>query len=147
MGNAWDAAIYENRLHYRDGRGRLSLPLPRMHGPHQADNAALAIAMLRHQDAVEVPDSAYAAMMEWAKWPARLQLLGPGPLTNILPGTELWLDGGHNADAGTALAQALPSDRALHVMCGMLQNKDAPRVSDPAAAPHGLVQRGAGAGP
>ena len=130
-GDTWDAAVYQDRLHYRDERGKLSLPLPRMRGPHQADNAALAIAMLRHQDAVEVPDSAYAAMMEWAKWPARLQLLGPGPLTNILPGTELWLDGGHNADAGTALAQALPSDRALHVMCGMLQNKDAPAFLTP----------------
>ena len=130
-GDTWDAAVYQDRLHYRDERGKLSLPLPRMRGPHQADNAALAIAMLRHQDLVEVPDSAYAAMMEWAKWPARLQLLGPGPLTNILPGTELWLDGGHNADAGTALAQALPSDRALHVMCGMLQNKDAPAFLTP----------------
>ncbi len=48
-GEAWDAVTYEGRLHYRDEAGKLSLPLPRMTGAHQADNAALAIAMLRHQ--------------------------------------------------------------------------------------------------
>ena len=50
-GESWDAAVYDGRLHYRDAAGKLNLPLPRMTGAHQADNAALAIAMLRHQSA------------------------------------------------------------------------------------------------
>ena len=36
-GEAWDAAVYDGRLHYRDGAGKLNLPLPRMSGTHQAD--------------------------------------------------------------------------------------------------------------
>ena len=125
-GESWDAASYEGRLHYRDKAGKLSLPLPRMAGPHQADNAALAIAMLRHQRAIAIPESALAAAMEWTRWPARMQRLSPGPLVEALPvGSEVWLDGGHNPDAGAALAKALESSDELNVICGLLKNKDA----------------------
>ena len=48
-GTDWDAAPYEGALHYRDAEGRVSLPLPRLIGAHQYDNAALAVAMLRAQ--------------------------------------------------------------------------------------------------
>ena len=121
----WDAAIYDGQIAYRDAAGTLKLPLPRMAGAHQADNAALAIAMLRHQDAIIVPEAALAAAMEWAHWPARLQLLGKGPLTDLLPEAhEVWLDGGHNADAGKALADALLRDGPITVIMGMLRNKD-----------------------
>jgi dihydrofolate synthase/folylpolyglutamate synthase len=122
----WDAAIYGRMIAYRDANGVLKLPLPRMSGAHQTDNAALAIAMLRHQDAIAVPEAAMAAAMEWAYWPARLQLLGDGPLTRSLPGgSVVWLDGGHNPDAGAAIAKALESGPPVQVICGMLQNKDA----------------------
>jgi dihydrofolate synthase / folylpolyglutamate synthase len=129
----WDAAVYEGRLHYRDERGKLSLPLPRMAGAHQADNAALAVAMLRHQSELSVPESALAAAMEWAHWPARMQRLGAGPLTAMVPGAEVWLDGGHNPDAGVALAAALDKDTALHVIIGMLRNKDVTGFLEPFA--------------
>lgn len=125
-GEAWDAVTYEGRFHYRDAAGKLSLPLPRMTGAHQADNAALAITMLRHQTAIEVPEAALSAAMEWTRWPARMQLLGKGPLTDLLPnGSSVWLDGGHNPDAGAAIANSLESSPPLHVVIGMLKNKDA----------------------
>ncbi len=50
----WDAAVYDGKIAYRDAQGSLKLPLPRMAGSHQVDNAALAVAMLRHQKAVEI---------------------------------------------------------------------------------------------
>ena len=125
-GEAWDAVVYEHRLHYRDQAGKLSLPLPRMTGAHQADNAALAIAMLRHQSAIAVPEAALSAAMEWTRWPARMQLLGKGPLTDMLPeGSIVWLDGGHNPDAGAAIAKTIESGPSVHVIIGMLKNKDA----------------------
>ena len=40
-------------------------------------------------------------------------------------GTALWLDGGHNPDAGAALAKALSDHPPLHIVCGLLANKDA----------------------
>ncbi|MEP2102167.1 MAG: folylpolyglutamate synthase/dihydrofolate synthase family protein [Parasphingorhabdus sp.] len=125
-GDAWNSAIYKKQLHYRDEMGQLSLPLPALAGAHQADNAALAIAMMRHQDAVQVSDGAFRAAMGWAQWPARLQKLDPGPLTALLPEAEIWLDGGHNSNAGEALAGYFQNSGRgeIHLVIGMLANKD-----------------------
>lgn len=124
-GEDWDAALYQGRLHYRDVDGRLSLPVPRLPGEHQADNAALAIAMVRHQSAFSIPDSALSAAMGWAEWPARMQRLADGPLTALLgTGAPVWLDGGHNPDAGAALARHVGAmGGKVHLVLGMLANK------------------------
>jgi dihydrofolate synthase / folylpolyglutamate synthase len=132
-GDAWEAASYEKKIHYRDRYGPLELPQPRLQGSHQASNAALAVAMLRHQRQVHVPDSALRAAMGWVEWPARLQRLAPGPLHSLLPeGSELWLDGGHNPSAARAVADhfraTLPADRPFHIIFGLLENKDAAGV-------------------
>jgi dihydrofolate synthase/folylpolyglutamate synthase len=125
-GEGWDAAVYDGRLHYRDSAGKLNLPLPRMPGAHQADNAALAVAMLRHQTAIHITEAALSAAMEWTRWPARMQLLAAGPLTELLPdSSHIWLDGGHNPDAGAAIAKILENAAPVRVIIGMLQNKDA----------------------
>ncbi|MGL4542225.1 MAG: bifunctional folylpolyglutamate synthase/dihydrofolate synthase, partial [Polymorphobacter sp.] len=129
-GEDWDCALYEGQLHYRDAAGKLSLPLPRLAGAHQFDNAALAVAMLRHQSAVAVPDSALRAGMGWAEWPARLQKLDNGPLTARLGAdAEVWLDGGHNPAAGRAIADAFRghrlAERPFYLVVGMLDTKDA----------------------
>lgn len=125
-------------LAYRDAQGALKLPLPRLHGQHQAWNAGLAIAMLRHQSQVKVTRAAIATGLRWITWPARLQLLGNGPLTALLPpGTRVWLDGAHNQDAGEKLARAFrstqraddpgygvePGRRFIHLILGMLTSK------------------------
>ena len=104
-GGAWDATVARSKLRYRDRAGSLDLAQPRLCGRHQAMNAALAVAMLRHQERLEVPPSAFSAAMGWADWPARLQQLVDGPLTKLLPkGSELWIDGGHNPSAARAVA-------------------------------------------
>jgi dihydrofolate synthase/folylpolyglutamate synthase len=92
--------------------------------------------MLRHQRKVTVPEPALRAAMGWADWPARLQRLGPGPLADLLPpGSELWLDGGHNPAAARAVADFfrahVPGGRPFHIVLGLLANKDAPGVLKP----------------
>jgi dihydrofolate synthase / folylpolyglutamate synthase len=106
----WDAIVRQGKLRYRDRKGELDLPLPRLPGKHQALNAALAVAMLRHQSAIEVAPAALGAAMGWANWPARLQKLAGGPLFDMLPkGSQLWVDGGHNPSAARLVA-----DHARH---------------------------------
>ncbi|OCC23062.1 bifunctional folylpolyglutamate synthase/dihydrofolate synthase [Croceicoccus estronivorus] len=133
-GQEWIAQA-DDVLHYRDGAGPLTLPLPRLPGAHQADNAALAVAMLRHQDEVAVAGDAMARGLLAARWPARLQRLAPGPLTAIVPGAECVLDGGHNPDAARVIAKELADCPVLNVVIGMLRNR---RVEDFLAplAPH-----------
>jgi dihydrofolate synthase/folylpolyglutamate synthase len=127
-GHDWDVAAYEGQLHYRDNAGRLSLPLPRLPGQHQVDNAGLAIAMLRAQSRLPVPESSLRAAMGWAEWPARLQALHEGPLFETLPkGSELWVDGAHNPSAARALASFILAQHPplpLVLIAGMLASKD-----------------------
>jgi dihydrofolate synthase/folylpolyglutamate synthase len=146
-GGAWDANVSRHQLHYRDSRGTLDLPLPRLAGAHQAGNAALAVAMLRHQDAVEIGAPALRAAMGKAQWPARLQRLGRGPLLDLLPSdSQLWLDGAHNPAAARAAADFfrgwVPAGRPFHLVLGVLANKDAAGILKPfagrAAAVHAV---------
>jgi dihydrofolate synthase/folylpolyglutamate synthase len=129
-GGAWDAIARQGKLRYRDEQGVLDLPLPRLPGRHQAMNAALAIAMLRHQDALRVPPSALSAAMGWADWPARLQRLAPGPL---IGNREVWLDGGHNPSAARQIAifARHQFDEPLHIVFASLATKDPPGILEP----------------
>ena len=138
-GGAWDAIVRQGRLHYSDEQGELDLPLPRLAGRHQAMNAALAVAMLRHQKQLHVPPSALSAAMGWADWPARLQHLVPGPLVD---GREAWLDGGHNPSAARQIAtyarHHFADGKPLHIVFASLATKDPAGMLDPFK---GLVDR------
>jgi dihydrofolate synthase/folylpolyglutamate synthase len=133
-GGGWDAIVRQGRLHFRDEQGELHLPLPRLPGRHQAMNAALAVAMLRHQDALRIPSSALSAAMGWADWPARLQHLAPGPLVGT---REVWLDGGHNPSAARQIAtyvkHHLVDAKPLHLIFASLSTKDPAGMLDPFA--------------
>ena len=127
-GSDWDAVPERDGIHYRDARGELLLPLPRMRGRHQAMNAALAVAMLRHQDRLKVPERALTAAMRWADWPARLQRLAPGQLTGS---REVWLDGSHNPNAAQALAKAVRDMAPLTLIAACLRSKNAHGLLEP----------------
>ncbi len=124
-GDGWDFRDGPT-LAYIDGSGRLNLPVPALPGAHQFANAALALAMLRHQSKVKVSEEAMGMGMGTAAWPARMQRLKFGALTGD---REVWLDGGHNVSAGAAIARAL--DSPLHLILGMLDNKDPRAILTP----------------
>ncbi|MGV3492185.1 MAG: bifunctional folylpolyglutamate synthase/dihydrofolate synthase [Devosia sp.] len=106
LGEDFDGHAEDGRLVYSDENGLLDLPPPALAGPHQFDNAALAIAATRHFG-LPVTDADIAKGLREVDWPARLMPL-PGTLLNLLPaGSELWLDGGHNAHGAAALAAAI----------------------------------------
>jgi len=131
-GALWDAIVRQGKLRYEDEQGTLDLPLPRLPGRHQAMNAALAIAILRHQNVLKVPTSALSAAMGWADWPARLQRLAPGPLVG---GREVWLDGGHNPSAARQVAAHVKhhfdDGKPLHMVFASLATKDPPGMLEP----------------
>ena len=123
-GQDWQVWEEHGRLAFQDMQGLLDLPRPVLIGAHQAANAGAALAALR---ALGADEAACEAAMTRAEWPARLQRLRRGPLVEAAgPGAEVWLDGGHNAAAGIALAEALTRlpPRPLHLVCGMLSTKD-----------------------
>src|ERR1039458_9681856 len=86
--------------------------------------------LVRPRD-VEARGIAFEAGIVNAEWPARMQRLASGTLVEQAPqGSELWLDGGHNAEGGRVAAAALGAleervSRPLVVIVGMMANKDA----------------------
>jgi len=102
-------------------------------------NAALAIAMLRHQQELEIPVSALSAAVGWTDWPARLQRLAPGPLTGE---REVWLDGGHNPSAARQVAgwakHRFSDGQQLHLIFASLATKDPAGMLQPFA---GIAER------
>ena len=131
-GRDWTSETARTTMRYADTGFSVVTHRPRLIGAHQSRNLALAIAMLRHQEALAIPEAAYRAAAEWAHWPARMQRLGKGPLTAALPpGSELWLDGAHNPSAAAPVARALRTmarGRPVTLIVGMLANKDAAGV-------------------
>ena len=124
-GRDWRCDLRTDGMHYADARGALDLPPPALPGPHQAENAGIAIAALRAWNPAWLTDLAIARGVASAQWPARMQRLHGALAASMPAGFELWLDGGHNAGAGEALAAHLPSwrDRPLHLVVGMKKGK------------------------
>ena len=107
---------------------------PGLPGPHQRRNAGLAWAMLQAQETLSVDRQIFLQAAAETRWPARFQLLGDGPLTRGIP---TWIDGAHNASAAVALAELLAERGPMHIVLGILANKDADAIVG-ALAPRAL---------
>ncbi|MFZ0569828.1 MAG: folylpolyglutamate synthase/dihydrofolate synthase family protein [Rhodomicrobium sp.] len=127
----WDVFEQQGRLIFQDEDCLLDLPLPRLFGRHQLENAGTAIAAARRLEGFHISEEAIAKGLTTAVWPARLERLPAGKLHELTaPGSEIWLDGGHNPAAGEVVARALADldervPSPIHLIVGMLSTKDA----------------------
>ena len=131
-GSDYEAFEQRGRLVYQSAEQLMDLPLPALMGRHQIANAGTAIATALHLKALGLadPEAIERGLLD-VRWPARMQHLSNGPLSRLLaPGSELWLDGGHNPAGGQAIAQTLAdmedrSPKPVGLVLGMMGNKDA----------------------
>jgi dihydrofolate synthase/folylpolyglutamate synthase len=107
---------------------------PGLAGPHQRRNAGLAWAMLSAQVGLSVSRTTFLDAIAHADWPARFERLADGPLAR---GLATWIDGAHNPAAAAALADLLADQAPMHLVLGILANKDAEAIVN-ALAPHAL---------
>jgi len=137
-GRDWSAAPHNGGWRFEGARWHFDLPPPALLGRHQIDNAAAAIACLEGVERFKLERETLAAGLGRIEWPARLQRLTRGPLASLLrPGSELWLDGGHNRAGAEALAAQAEAWRAkpLDLVFGMIESHDAAGFMA-ALAPH-----------
>src|SRR5260221_7152189 len=117
-------------MRYRDTDHVLDLPKPGLPGRHQIGNAGTAVAATRWLSGFKIDEAAIRRGFTEVVWPARMQHLKQGPLVEQLPaGWELWLDGGHNEDAGQVIAAMLrdwqaEDDKKVSLIFGMLNTKE-----------------------
>ena len=135
-GEDFEAFEQNSRMVFQNAERLLDLPLPALLGQHQIGNAgtAVAAALRLRWPAIgnkAVEQGAIEQGLRQVRWPARMQRLDDGPLTRLLgPGSELWLDGGHNPAGGQVIAQTLAeleerAPKELSIVAGMMRNKDA----------------------
>ncbi len=129
-GAEWNYEIGDDGFAYRESSGAMALPKPALAGRHQFANAATAVAAARQLAGFQLTPVHLAAGLRQAQWPARMQHLARGPLVEELPqGWELWLDGGHNEEAGQIIAAMIDDWRRMEakpvsLVYGMLSTKD-----------------------
>ena len=94
----------------------------RLLGPHQIDNAVLAVAVAEQARAVgiELSDGAIREGLAQVAWPGRLQVVAGPP--------RILLDGAHNLAGAGALAEFVSEQREelgnVVLLFGVLQDKD-----------------------
>ncbi|WP_224247892.1 bifunctional folylpolyglutamate synthase/dihydrofolate synthase [Hyalangium gracile] len=108
-------------LSYRGPRWSLEGLSLSLRGPHQRQNAAVALAVLEQLDArgVTVPPDAARTGLASAYWPGRLEELSRRP--------TVVLDGAHNPGGVAVLLESLDSvypGRRLHLVFGVVADKD-----------------------
>ncbi len=127
-GLEWWAFKAADKIDYRSQKQAITLPLPKLPGLHQIDNAATSLAAAESLTGFSISQGAIQSGILSAEWPARLQRLHRAESALNLPdGCEIWLDGGHNPAAAFSLAETLKSwdARPCRLVWGMLKNKDA----------------------
>ncbi len=126
-GRDWQFDVTETGFTYQGGGLSGDFPAPALPGTHQYANAATAVAALEAARIDIAPKAVRDGLLQ-VDWPARLQRLSQGALAGRLAdGWELWVDGGHNADAGRALADHAArdwADRPLVLAVGVMKSKD-----------------------
>lgn len=129
FGQDFTACEENGRFTYQDEAGLIDLPRPRLAGRHQIINAGMAIAALRRAGCLPEVVAIEQGLAS-VDWPGRLQSLTRGPVVDLCPeGAEVWLDGGHNPGASTAIAAFIGEQeerdaRPLYLVTGMLKTKD-----------------------
>lgn len=108
-------------------------------GEHQAENAAVAVAVLdaleedaaRRGAPIRIGETALRSGLEAARWAGRLEML-----TSARFGGRVLLDGAHNPAGSAALARSLAAlgARDVPLVFGAMRDKPAPRVLRPFAA-------------
>ena len=117
--------VKDSSILYSNPKNKIVLPMPKLPGHHQVENASVAITALQELgcNVMHFNDA-----MQKVCWPGRLQKITTGKISPMNLGfeAELFLDGGHNPSAGIAISnwinQLQPSN--FYLILGIMKNKD-----------------------
>ncbi|XCE14250.1 folylpolyglutamate synthase/dihydrofolate synthase family protein [Candidatus Liberibacter asiaticus] len=115
-------------LVYQDKISQTNLTVLGLVGEHQYINAATAICAVQMAGFTLEKECINAALQS-VQWFGRLQKITEGPLLNKLPDhSEVWIDGGHNPNAGLVVSKEISklkgsSNKPFYLVIGMVEGK------------------------
>jgi len=119
--------INEDGFLYQDKYGSFQLPKPNLLGDWQIANAACAISAIKNLQKYEIKNEHIIKGIKSVKNnKGRLELLDKGLLKKIAPNSTIYLDIGHNPDAGSQISKflnTLNKNIPITMICGMMNNK------------------------
>lgn len=119
----------DDHLVYQKEFSQINLPKPSLLGIHQYINAAVAIGAVQ-MAGFKLQENCIKKALQSTEWFGRLQKLSSGPLLMELPNnSEVWIDGGHNPDAGLVIAREISKfkgidEKSFYLLVGMRSDKD-----------------------
>lgn len=125
-GVEWNVEERREDFLFKELGSKKSFPKPVLPGSHQILNAGMVLAALKYVRQFRFHDSDIVKGLRNAEWPARLQRLTKGPLTQMLPPSwELWLDGAHNPGGAEILVDWLNQQppKPTYLIFGMITTK------------------------
>ena len=131
-GEDWKISDINSKFKFESKFKIRNITYPNLKGAHQLQNAGTAVASLEILSSkLPVTAQDIDRGLQNVHWPARLQKLDYGKLTEQLPhDTELWVDGGHNTGAAVAISNTLcewkklSPNRSFHIIFGSLNSRD-----------------------
>lgn len=118
----WSIKINKNNFIFKGFDKEICFLNPTLIGKHQIENASLAIAVILGQKQFKITEKQLKLGLKNAFWPARLQKIDNFNHKNH----QIYLDGGHNISAATAINNFLKSQKNIkkYVIFAMLETKD-----------------------
>lgn len=139
-GSEWVTEPKRDEIRFSFQGENYIFPQPNLVGSHQIYNTGAALAALKVIPAFSFDPEKISTGLGQIEWPGRLQKLQNHPLKKLLnqEDDELWIDGGHNQEAGHILADqakkwAEEDSKPLHLIVGMVNRKDPKAFLEPLA--------------
>lgn len=136
LGKHFDYEIDKNYVRFLMNNETIKSNFPSLVGTHQIENASLAIAALQTQNHFKITPKNIKNGLKNVKWRGRIEKIADGRLKKLLPENyEIYLDGGHNAQAAKALSSWIAQDNIkriknedpkpnTYLICAMVKDKD-----------------------
>ena len=123
----WDYEITNNGFSVSFNGGTIQCPHPNLIGKHQYENASVAVVACQalRSRGIKITKENCQNGIAKAVHRGRFEHIKTG-LASILKNKEIYLDGGHNPSASTAIKTSLEKIGAkkITLVCGMLEGKD-----------------------
>lgn len=136
LGQHFDYHVNADCVTYRSQNVEYVFPQLGLKGNHQYHNASLALAILGQVKAYTFLEKEIQEGLTHTRWQGRLEQIDQVSPSVFPECCEVWMDGAHNKEGATVVAQELAlmkrnDNKATILICGISRSKDPSEILQP----------------